>query len=386
MEKFAKEYQGKLPMKLVKEAVDESKKQNLSEAQIGKVLQHVKEQYDAAKITAGEGIGIVTAESFGEPSTQMTLNVFHFAGVAEVSVTQGLPRLIEILDARKEISTPSMEIFLKKDVANNSDKVRKVAASIKETKLAEITSEFSINLTKLQVEATLHEDRIKTLSLTAEEVSKMLKESLKNTAVTYSGNKVIIKAKEAENELMETYKLKEKAKDVFIKGVKGISQVLPVKKGNEFVIITAGSNIQDVFQIPEVDETRTKTNDLFEALKVLGVEAARRTVINEAKKVIEDQGLDVDIRHIMLIADIMTTSGSVKGITRSGITGEKQSVLARASFETPMNHLINASIVGEEDKLYSVIENVMLNQAVPLGTGLPGLVTKMKKEEKKGKK
>ncbi|HLD03102.1 MAG TPA: DNA-directed RNA polymerase subunit A'', partial [Candidatus Nanoarchaeia archaeon] len=68
-------------------------------------------------------------------------------------------------------------------------------------------------------------------------------------------------------------------------------------------------------------------------------------------------------------------------ITRSGITGEKKSVLARASFETPLKHIINASLVGEEDELNSVIENVMLNQPVPVGTGLPDLVTKVKKEE-----
>ena len=85
----------------------------------------------------------------------------------------------------------------------------------------------------------------------------------------------------------------------------------------------------------------------------------------------------------MFIADVMTTSGMIKGITRSGITGEKKSVLARASFETPLKHIINASLIGEEDELNSVIENVMLNQPVPLGTGLPDLVAKMKSEEEK---
>ena len=83
----------------------------------------------------------------------------------------------------------------------------------------------------------------------------------------------------------------------------------------------------------------------------------------------------------MFIADLMTTTGTIKGITRSGITGEKESVLARASFETPMNHITQASLTGEIDRLNSVVENVMLNQPVPLGTGLPELVTSMKKVE-----
>ncbi len=314
-----------------------------------------------------------------------TLNVFHFAGVAEVSVTQGLPRLIEILDARKEISTPSMEIFLKKSINKDMLEVKRVAALIKETKLNEIATEFSIDLNKLQVEVQLNQHRLKDLKLKPDQVAEALNANMKGVKASVSGEKIVIKTKAEENELMETYKIKEKAKEVFIKGVKGIKQVLPVKNGEEYVIITAGSNLKDVIEVEEVDETRTTTNSLFEVLKVFGVEAGRQNIIKEAQKVIEDQGLDVDVRHIMFIADAMTTSGTIKGITRSGITGEKKSVLARASFETPLKHLINASVIGEEDDLNSVIENVMLNQPVPLGTGLPDLVTRIKKDTISGK-
>jgi len=123
---------------------------------------------------------------------------------------------------------------------------------------------------------------------------------------------------------------------------------------------------------------RTTSNDIYEIYGVLGIEAARQAIINEACKVIGAQGLNIDLRHIMLVTDTMCMAGDVKGITRYGIVSEKASVLARASFETPLRHLINAALIGEEDKLSSVVENVMVNQPVPLGTGLPGLVTKMK--------
>ena len=113
--------------------------------------------------------------------------------------------------------------------------------------------------------------------------------------------------------------------------------------------------------------------------EVLGIEAVRQAVINEVYKVIEAQGLNVDIRHIMLVSDTMCFSGVLKGITRYGIVSEKASVLARASFETPITHIIEAALVGEKDKLDSVVENVMLNQPVPVGTGLPGLIVKVKK-------
>ena len=155
--------------------------------------------------------------------------------------------------------------------------------------------------------------------------------------------------------------------------------MLPVKRGDEYVIITAGSNLYDVLSLEFVDSTKTTTNSVLEIADVLGIEAARQAVINEVFKVIESQGLNVDIRHIMLVADTMCVSGSVRGITRYGIVSEKSSVLARASFETPIKHIINASLVGEVDHLDSVVENVMLNQTIPIGTGMPILVMKGKK-------
>ncbi len=377
MEELYKEYTNKLSGRIIEDLKGEAAKRNITKAQLQKVLDYLVEQYEASKIDPGEAIGIITAESFGEPGTQMTLNVFHFAGVAEVSVTQGLPRLIEILDARKAIKTPSMEIHIKKEFSKNPTEVRRIAAQIKETCLAEISDEFSINLTKMQLDIKINKGRMREIKAKPEEVIEKINEAHKGIKVKETEEGFSVKIENAENELMEMYKLKEKLKETYIKGVKDVAHVLPVKDSTDFMIITAGSNLADVLKIPEVDGARTTTNDIHEVAKVLGIEAGRQTIINEAEKVIEDQGLDVDIRHILFVADAMCRTGHVKGITRSGITGEKKSVLARASFETPIAHLVNASLIGERDELNSVIENVMLNQPVPLGTGLPDLVAKM---------
>ena len=376
-----------LPNKILADLKKAAAEENLSGKDYEKVLEKLKEEYEKAKINAGEAIGIITAESFGEPGTQMTLNTFHFAGVAEVNVTVGLPRLIEIFDARKEIKTPMMEIYIKPPFNKDVDKVRKIASQIKETQLGELVSEFSINLAKLQVEVKLDREQLRDFGITTKTIAKILHHSLRGVSVRTGPEGLVLKTKAKENELIEIYKLKEKLKSAYIKGIKGIHQVLPVKIQNEFVILTAGSNLKDVLEMKEVDGEKTNTNNIFEVAKVLGIEAARQAIMNESIKVIEDQGLKIDIRHIMFIADMMTTSGFIKGITRSGITGEKESVLARASFETPIKHMINASLVGEEDQLNSVIENVMLNQPVPLGTGLPDLIAKMRAEaEEKPKK
>ena len=326
--------------------------------------------------------GLETFTTFDGVITHNTLNVFHFAGVAEMSVSLGLPRLIEIFDARKEIKTPLMNVYIKSPWNKDPLKVKKIAASIKEIKLKEVSSSFVINIPKLQIEVALSKKKMRNLNLSEDEVCKAVAEGFPKLNVKLGTEKLVLKPKSEENQLIELYKLKEKAKTVYVSGVKGVKQVLPVKSGNEFMILTAGSNLKEVFRIKEVDETKTATNDIHEIKKVLGVEAARQAIINESSKVMNDQGLDIDIRHIMFISDVITSSGFIKGITRSGITGEKESVLARASFETPIKHIVNASLIGEEDSLNSVIENVILNQPVPLGTGLPDLVIKMKEVEK----
>ena len=371
-----KEYEEQLPNSII-ESLKKNIPSDINPAKLKKILDSTLTEYKDAKVEAGESVGIVAAESIGEPGTQMTLNTFHFAGVAEMNVTMGLPRIIEILDGRKELATPMMEIYLKQPYSKGKD-IRDIALSIKETTLMDVAYEFLINLAELTIEIKLDKEKMKDIGITDQFIAKQISSQLRGYNIKPEKEFITLKCKNKEENLNDVYRAKEKIKSIHIKGVKGISQVLPVKREDEFIIITSGSNLRDVFQLPEVDSTRTTTNNVFEIGEVFGVEAARQAIINEVFKVIENQGLNVDIRHIMLVADTMCYSGSIKGITRYGVVSEKSSVLARASFETPIRHIINASLVGEVDQLNSVVENVMLNQPIPVGTGLPGLITKIK--------
>ncbi|MBI2129262.1 DNA-directed RNA polymerase subunit A'' [Candidatus Woesearchaeota archaeon] len=375
VEDLLKEYEDKLPKKILEE-IKENMPKGLGKGKMKEIVESVYNEYINAQVEPGDSVGLISAESIGEPGTQMTLNTFHFAGVAEMNVTMGLPRIIEIFDGRKEISTPMMEIHLKEPYSKGKD-IRKIALSIKETELWEITKEISINIADMSLDVRLDKEKMNEIDITAGAVAKAI-ESVKGHSVKVKGEDVAVKPKGKEESLNDLYKLKEKLKKVYIKGIKGISQVLPVKRGDEFIIITAGTNLKDVFELNYVDETKTISNDIFEISEILGIEAARQSIINEVFKVMESQVLDIDIRHIMLVADTMCTSGKIRGITRYGIVKEKASVLARASFETPIKHMIGASVCGEVDELNSVVENVMLNQPVPIGTGLPGLVTRTK--------
>jgi len=172
----------------------------------------------------------------------------------------------------------------------------------------------------------------------------------------------------------EIYQLKEKLKKSIISGSKGIEQILIVKKGKDFVIMTLGTNLKEMIKLKEIDNKKITSNDLHEVATTFGIEAARQMIINEVKDVLDSQGLDIHIKHLELIADAMTNTGEVKGVTRMGIIAQKASILARATFETPVRQFVNAIVKGSTDKLESVIENIILNQPVPVGTGLPGLL------------
>ncbi|MFH1452023.1 MAG: DNA-directed RNA polymerase subunit A' [archaeon] len=342
----------------------------------------ISQAHSKTAVSPGEAIGVVTAQSFGESSTQMVLNVFHAAGVAEMQVTQGLPRIIEVFDARKLPKTPTMEIFL--DKSNNDEKNAKVIAEkIKEIKLKEVISDILIDFGSKKIKIGVDSGSLKVAHMGLDKVVDVLND--KGFAAKKMSDGIVLDM--SKEDFKEIYKTKEKLKEVILSGVKRISQVLVVKRGRDYVILTAGSNLKDVLEFKGVDSTKTLSNDIHEVARVLGIEAARQVIIDEIDKVIVSQGLDVNRKHSMLVADTMVASGAVKGITRMGIISDKSSILARASFETPDKHFVQATKTGKKDKLASVIENIILNQPVPVGTGLPGLLVKVTGSlaDKKGK-
>ena len=376
--KLFDEYKHLIPSNILDE-LRQNLPEKVTDAQLKKIIEAVLQEYEYMQVEPGESVGLVSAESIGEPGTQMTLNTFHFAGVAEMNVTTGLPRIIEVLDGSKTLTTPMMEIYLKEPYRKGTD-IKKAARLVKETRLREVAKEIQLNFVEGFVEVLIDQDKIKELHLNMENLAKNLDTGLKGYSVKFKDDTLAFRQKGKNVNVNELYRLKEKVKEVLIAGVKGITQVLPVKRDEEYIIMTAGTNLKDVLNLEFVDPTRTISNDLYEVYNVLGIEATRQAIVNEVLKVIDAQGLNVDIRHIMLVADVMRVSGQLKGITRYGIVSDKSSVLAKASFETPIKHFINASMVGEVDKLTSVVENVMLNQPVPVGTGLPGLIVRVKKE------
>ncbi|MGD9627419.1 MAG: DNA-directed RNA polymerase subunit A'' [Methanobacteriales archaeon] len=380
VKKFVEKKDLEFPEKLILEMARVVEDKQLDDDELSELIENAHRAYERAKVEKGEAVGTVAAQSVGEPGTQMTMRTFHYAGVAELNVTLGLPRLIEIVDARKKISTPTMDIYFEEDKRDDEEFVRKIANKIGKSTLNDILKNFNVNYAEMNIVVELDKEKIKEKRLNYDDIIERVKKAFKRVKI--NNHILIFELEPSKRTIRDLRLLADKVRNHQISGVKNIGKVVVRKEEDEWVIHTEGSNLGAVLKIDGVDKVRTMTNDIHEIEKVLGIEAARNAIIHEAKKTMEEQGLTVDIRHIMLVADMMTADGTVKSIGRHGVSGEKASVLARASFEETGKHLLRASIRGEIDNLNGIIENIIIGQPIPLGTGSVSVIMKQKDRRK----
>ena len=444
VEKVLKKNKIDFPQSYIDELASAYIRRDLSDKELNTLVLKVEEAYERAHIEAGEAVGTVAAQSVGEPGTQMTMRTFHYAGVAELNVTLGLPRLIEIVDARKKISTPTMDIYFEDEYKNDEEFVRKLANQIGKSTINDILADYDIDYFNYKIVTVLDNEKIESRRLDIDDIISRVQKTFKKLEIINYGDDELIEeetdivkddsdqtdmvkvdevdetgmakadsdadetgmAKSDSEEDSETIQvsdeevqepsninlkksdenitlifepskrtirelrlLGDKVRDLQISGTKGIGKVIIRKDDAEWVLHTEGSNLGAIFKIEGIDKVRSTTNDIHEIEVVLGIEAARNAIVYELNRTLSDQGLTVDIRHIMLVADMMTSEGTVKSIGRHGISGEKSSVLARAAFEETGKHLLHASIRGEVDDLTGIIENIIIGQPIPLGTG-----------------
>ncbi len=371
-----------LPQKLKSEIKEQLENYKANKTQSEKVVRKVEEIYRKMTYDPGEAVGVIAAQSISEPATQMTMRTYHTAGSIVKQVSLGLPRLIEILDARREATTPIMEIYLDKKY-NSREAATKIAKQIKETKFKNMVLEDIIDLVNLTIEIKIDLNYLKDLEINEEEIIKNINKQIRGYEVKLNGHKIELKSKKDDVTIREMQKAKLKVFDMRLKGITGIEQAMITKQGGDWVITTIGSNLRKVIKIKGVDPKRIYSNNIKEIEKLFGIEAARNAIIKEACNTLADQGLDIDPRHIILVGDMMTIEGEIRAIGRYGIAGNKRSVLARANFETTVKHLTDAAVRGEIDNLDSIIENVLINQVAPVGTCICDIVFKPKKSKKK---
>ena len=372
-----------LPQGIIREVAEKCIANGIKGKKLDKIVEGALEQYNQNQVDATEAVGVVAAQSIGEPGTQMTMRTFHYAGVAEMNVTLGLPRLIEVVDARRVPKTPIMEVYLNPEISNKQKEVLEIASLIEAKSVAQL-AKISTDITNLRVLVEPDMKILKARGISLEELGARIKKRgrLKHKITIEKGMLIF---EEEDVSFKKLYLLEDKISHLMVDGIGNIKRAIVRKEGDEFVIFTEGSDLKAILEVEGVDPTRTSTNSIHEVAEVLGIEAARISIATELHKTLSEQGLSVDHRHNMLVSDVMTNTGQIQAIGRHGISGAKVSVLARAAFEITSTHLLQAGLTGESDVLTGVAENIIVGQPVHLGTGAVSAIYKPKGKAK-GKK
>lgn len=361
--------------------------ERLTVRQLAEFIHTCKEKYMKAKIEPGTAVGALAAQSIGEPGTQMTLKTFHFAGVASMNITQGVPRIKEIINANPRISTPIITAAL--DIDNDPEYARIVKSRIEKTTLGEITEYIEevylpddcFLLLKLDI------DRIKLLKLEVDVNSirySLCTSKLKlhpKTVVIQGDSIITIYPNKQKHNLSHVLTLlKENITKVVVKGIATVSRAVIHHDDStgktRYKLFVEGDNLRDVMATHGVKGIKSTSNNTIEVFRTLGIEAARATIMTEIKLVMENHGMSIDRRHPMLVADLMTSRGEVLGITRQGLAKMKESVLNLASFEKTADHLFDAAYYGQTDAICGVSESIIMGIPVPVGTGIFKLLHK----------
>lgn len=392
------------------------------------VIGEIEGIFNKAVVDAAEMVGTLAAQSIGEPATQMTLNTFHYAGVASKSVTGGVPRLKEIINVAVNIRTPAHNIYLDREYSRTEQDAHQIMRKLTYTRLRDITASVEIfydpDLESTRIEEDrefveaffaipdedirleLHSpwllrlelDRAKVLEggyEMSQIVNAIAQTVGKDVFVIHSEDnapKLIIRlrvvADKEDEELLGD-------EDMFLKriegtlldqvelgGIVGIQRVF-ISEGKQVVLSqhgeydqerewfleTDGINLKEVLAVDGVDPVRTYSNNCYEVWQVLGIEAGRNALYKELNGVIEMGGSYVNYRHLALLCDLMCNKGHLMSITRHGINRTDAGALSRCSFEETVEILLEAAAVGDVDDCRGVAENVLLGQIAPMGTG-----------------
>jgi DNA-directed RNA polymerase subunit A" len=335
-------------------------------------------------VSPGEPVGVIAAESLGEPSTQMVLRTFHSAGIASNIVVSGLPRVEELIDAKKKPKAPIMMVMLTGKAEKNYEVARDIRHKIEGVRIRDLMAGFTEDFKNNVMHLELDKEKLSTHEMTSRNVISRLSK-FEGVDVSSEGDntvKIKVKADKTARSMRTSRTIFVNVRNATVVGISGIKKAV-VQEDDEkrFYIMTTGSNIEEVIKIEGVDKERVYSNDIFETMRVYGVEAARNVISHELHNTIQEEGISVSFKHISLVADAMTFSGSIRGVGRHGLAGAKESVFARAAFEETVKHFINAGVFGEKDPLKGVAENIMVGKQVSVGTGIVKLV--MKKEDLK---
>jgi DNA-directed RNA polymerase beta' subunit len=379
------------------------------------------------KIESGSMPGAVAGQSIGQPVTQSTLNSFHYSGVASArSMVMGVKKFLELLNATKNPSSSTCTIYYNSNKCHSSiSSVREcMGNSLIYIKLGKLVNRHEINFkihtnpdvskrwwfvayTELydrdvifydySIRVYLSPEKMYKYRITPKEIVKKMNDCgyydvsfiaspldeciidiFVDTQVvtdTDLGSGLIFPNNDNKIKIYLTNVVWHNMSSVHVCGIVGIEEVYYSKnqKTNEWFIETEGSNFRELMNIKsindgdDIDYKRLRTNNMWEVLDILGIEAARKFLIDEITNFISFDGTYIDHHHVDILVDSMTFNGSITSVSRYGIN-RSVGPLAKASFEESMENLLKAGIYGETESTEGVSGSVIMGKFAKIGT------------------
>lgn len=390
---------------------------------IQKLKSEMEKMILQAIIPPGESVGIICSQSIGERQTQLTLNSFHMSGLNVSTVTTGVPRFLEVLNATREPKSSINSFYLKnKNISIGS--IRKLfgpqlkciywgdlyeSEKLEFNKTEEpwyepyeylyscdfrfnshcisyrlkkdVMYEYNISLTQVKerIEANFDDIYVVVSPLSYGQVDIFLDVSV--ILEELQQNDKTFEEHDLENHLLfHTFiedVIKPKLNEIMIAGIPKIKNFYITKeniKSQSYKIEVEGNNMYELLKNDAIDFSTLKTNNMWEVFYMMGVEATRKFLLEELKNIVSSDGTFINPCHLLLLVNIMTFYGQIQSVSRYGVKKETDSVLAKATFEETLDHFSKAAFFSEKEKIRSVSSSIMCGKRTHIGSGMNSVI------------
>jgi DNA-directed RNA polymerase II subunit RPB1 len=394
--------------------------------------QLIEINYLKAQVAPGESVGVAAGSFLGEQNTQSSLNSFHSAGTLKMNLTGGMSRMNELMNATENTKTPSLTIYLKKQYAYLSlTDIRKiafttfihvrlddllVAIKIEEKPTCEPYYTFFEKMYHANHKPCSHRLRLQinveklwlhkiTLVQIVQAIDKAIDCTdrlhivwsadcmgwidiwLDETIIAEFGQLVdLAECPKISSVLTSQVKVKfyinkcilPSLIPISLSGIEGLKDCYYTEEKQTWRIDTKGGSLKKLLQLPCVDPTRCKSNDMHEIYELFGIEAVKQFLREEYATLIK-----VNARHLELLIDSMTVSGDIQRVTRNGIDRKQVGAIAKVSFEQPLENFLISASYAETDPLRSVSGCITFGKPAKIGTNYMKMIPFDEYEDKK---
>lgn len=392
------------------EAIDELRKQ-------------MREMIARAIIPPGESVGILCSQSIGERQTQLTLNSFHSSGLNVSTVTTGVPRFLEVLNATKEPKA-SINSFLLKNKTLTIQQIRQLLGPrLKAVYFSDLYETEQIEFNKSEepwyepfeylyscdfrfnshcISYKLRKNVLYEYNISLLDIKRKIENKFDDIYVVVSplsyaqvdifldvsvileelqqNDRSFTESSLEDNILFQTFLediIKPRLDEILICGIPKIKNFYIMKEmmqSNVYKIEVEGNNMYELLKNSNIETQSLKTNNMWEVYRMLGVEATRKFLLEELKSIVSSDGTFINPCHLLLLVNIMTFHGQIQSVSRYGVKKETDSVLAKATFEETLDHFSKAAFFAENETIRSVSSSIMCGKRTKIGSGMNDVI------------